>query len=732
MSSPGNQKKSESRSERLHRWWRGIRLGLAAVALLALTTFFLSYPLLSPRPVLEEGDVASQDIRSPRRVTYESAIRTSEERQRAEQVVSPVYTDPDHDLGREQWTRALQVFRFIDSVRADTFANPRQRRAWILAVPEFSQLSPADADLILELEEESWNRVQFEVTNILSEIMPRGVREGYEEQARQQVDSLLGLDLSLEEGQATAMLARQFIVVNSFYDEAETQAARERAREEVFPVVLTIEANEVIVREGQRVTALDMEKLQQLGLQQSRTKWSDVVGNGALALVQVLLLGMFLARFQSSVLWEGRKLLLLLLLMALFLLLARIMIPDRTMLRYLFPGPALAMLATATLGPHAGVATSIVLGSGVGLIGNSLELATYVTLGGLVASLLLHRMERLGTLFRAAMLVGLAHIAILLAFRLPFDQAEIVPLETALQLLTAFVNGVLSASMALGGLFLVGPLFDIITTFRLIELSRPDHPLLQRILREAPGTYHHSLMVASLAEQAAERIGADVLLTRVGAYYHDVGKIARPYFFIENQLGGVNPHERLDPYTSVEIITGHVRDGVELARRYRLPSRVRNFIPEHHGTKHVSFQYERAVELASDPQLVDETAFQHRGPRPQSRETALVMLADASEAVVRARRPASPEELAGIIKEVFDHVIEAGQLDECPITMHELRLARESFTATLKGVFHPRIRYPKSAKAAEQEPERQEQQEQQEVGWEPASPAREHAPETFA
>jgi len=232
---------------------------------------------------------------------------------------------------------------------------------------------------------------------------------------------------------------------------------------------------------------------------------------------------------------------------------------------------------------------------------------------------------------------------------------------------------------------------------RLIELSRPDHPLLQRLLREAPATYHHSLMVANLAEQAAERIGANAMLTRVGAYYHDVGKIARPYFFTENQAEGVNPHDRLDPSTSAEIIISHVKDGLELARRYRLPGRIRAFIPEHHGTSWVSFLYGKAVQLAGDAALVDESDFRHHGPKPQSKETALVMLADGCEATVRAMRPTSAEEVAEIVNRVISERVADGQLSECDLTLRDLEIIRETFISALKGVFHPRIKYPQSA-----------------------------------
>jgi hypothetical protein len=222
---------------------------------------------------------------------------------------------------------------------------------------------------------------------------------------------------------------------------------------------------------------------------------------------------------------------------------------------------------------------------------------------------------------------------------------------------------------------------------------------LQRLLREAPATYHHSLMVASLAEQAAERIGADTLLTRVGAYYHDVGKITRPYFFAENQVEGVNPHDRLDPRTSAEVIVSHVKDGVGLGKRFRLPRRVRDFIPEHHGTTWVSFLYDKAVQLAGDAGAVDADDFRHQGPKPQSKETALVMLADGCEAAVRAIRPTSAEEVAEIVSRVFSDRVSDGQLGECDLTLHDLEVAREAFVSALKGVFHPRIQYPRSESA---------------------------------
>jgi hypothetical protein len=684
-----------------HPWWAWLRLILLGTVLAGVTGAVMALPLLpTGRVVLEEGDVAPQDIRVPRSVTYESTLLHARAQQQAVSQVEPIYTRPDPALARQQLDRARQVLDYLGSVRADPLASPAQKRGWILAVPELANLSSETLSGLLALSDEGWDRVQLETLAVIDQAMRREIREGYLQDAREEVPALVSLDLSSEETAVTIALVRQFLISNSFLDPTATAEARDRARREVEPVLRPLKAGEIIVREGERVEALDLEVLDQLGLRQAQIKWTDVTGTGLLAALATLLLCLYLARFEPQVLWNGQQLLLLVLLTSLSVLGAGLMVPGGLVLRYLAPAPALAMLAAAALGPHAGVATAVFLGVVAGIIADSsLEVVTYTAWGGLVAALTLGRVERIGALFRAGAFVALAHVVIVVIFRLP--QVATLPGDLLVTALTGVVNGGLSASLALGGLFLIGPLFDVTTTMRLIELSRPDRPLLQRLLREAPATYHHSLMVANLAEQAAERIDADALLTRVGAYYHDVGKIARPYFFTENQVEGMNPHDRLDPHTSAEVVTDHVKDGLKMARRYRLPRRVRAFIPEHHGTAWVSFFYDRAVQLAGDAALVDESDFRHQGPKPQSRETALVMLADGCEAAVRSARPASAEALAEIVNHVIDQRVDDGQLSECDLTLRDIEIIRQSFVSALKGTFHPRIKYPQSGKVAD-------------------------------
>lgn len=680
-----------------HGWWPWLRLVLLGTLLAMVTGVCTALPLLpSGQVVLEVGDVAPRDIRAPRRITYESAILHAEEQARAAAAVEPVYTLPDPALGRQQLDRARQVLDFLGSVRADPLASLARKRGWILAVPELADLSSATLDTLLTLSDAGWDRVQMDTLAVIDQAMRREIREGFLENAQAEIPALVSLDLSVEEATVTIALAQRFLKPNAFLDPAATSEAQTRAREEVPPVLRTFQAEQVIVREGEPVTLLQIEALDQLELRQSRVRLADLARTGLLAVLGALLLFLYLARFQHEVLWDGRQLLLLVLLTAFAVLGVGLMVPEGVVLRYLAPASALPMLAAATLGPHVGVASAVFLGGTVGVIAdNSLEMVIYTALGGMVAVLTMRRVERIGTLFRAGGFVALTHVIVIVIFWLSRPLAR--PGELVAPMLAGIVNGGLAASLALGVLFLIGPLFDITTTIRLIELSRPDNPLLQRLLREVPASYHHSLMVANLAEQAAERIGADPLLTRVGAYYHDVGKLVRPYFFSENQVEGVNPHDRLDPCTSAEVIISHVKDGLELARRYRLPRRIRAFIPEHHGTNWVSFLYDKAVQRADDGAPVDESAFRYLGPRPQSKETALVMLADGCEAAVRSMHPVNADEVVEIVNRVFAERLADGQLNECDMTLRDLETARTVFISALKGVFHPRIQYPRPA-----------------------------------
>jgi cyclic-di-AMP phosphodiesterase PgpH len=300
------------------------------------------------------------------------------------------------------------------------------------------------------------------------------------------------------------------------------------------------------------------------------------------------------------------------------------------------------------------------------------------------------------TFLWAALAVALCNVAAMAAFRAPFTD---MPLPSLLQLLLVMaLNGGLAASLALVGYLVLGNLFGIVTSFQLIELSRPTHPLLRQLLLKAPGTYHHTIVVSNLAERAAAAIGADAFLTRVGAYYHDIGKTVRPYFFAENIAEANSPHEKLDPLTSAQVIISHVSDGVDLANKYHLPERIQDFIREHHGSSLMKYFYVQAQREAGEQAEVAEEDYRYPGPNPRSKETAILLLADTCEAAVRAIRPATREDLELLVTRLIDERVAEGELSESDLTFNELRITKEIFLQVLQGVHHPRVQYPEPVK----------------------------------
>ncbi len=675
-----------------------MRQGLFFLCLVLVTSAVLVFSLDSGY-TLTVNDVAPHDIRATKDFSYISEIRTQQAQNEAVRRVAPIYTSPDSKVARQQYERARQVLAYLRELRADTYATESQRYAWVLAVPELRNLPLSTVDTLLNLPDVSWNRVHLEFLDLLDQVMRQeSIREEDLEGLRRRLSALVALDLEQDEAVVVSDLVASFLRPNVFYDSEATEAARQSAREALSPTFENFRRGEVIVREGDAISDLDMEALAALGLTSPQRDVIEYGGIFLFSLGSVVMLGVYLGRLHIDVLDAAKQEMLLTVLLTFFLLLAWLLVPSGELLRYLFPGAAAAMVLATTLGKTTAVGGIIFLGGVCGWIADySLGFAALVIVSGIFASLNLPRYEQTGALFRSGLLAGLMSAVVLFVFNVEGPEAD--PLSFLLKVGICVSGGIISGGLTVGGLFLLTPLFDLTTNFRLMELSRPNHPLLQRLLREAPATFNHVMMVASLSEQAAERIGANALLTRVGAYYHDIGKLLRPYFFVENQQGLSNPHDRLDPYTSVDVLFGHVRDGMALAQQYHLPAKVRAFIPEHHGTMRASFFYQKAVEAAgSEGDLIDESQFHYPGPTPQSRETLLVMLADGCEAATRARRPSTPEELAGVVDFIFEERIRAGQLDLCPITMQELHTAKKTYIDLLRGAYHPRVKYPEPKK----------------------------------
>lgn len=467
---------------------------------------------------------------------------------------------------------------------------------------------------------------------------------------------------------------------------------------------------EVIVSEGQMVSSAAMEELRDAGLVDVHLQGDHVAAAVLAALLGALALGGYLYLFQPKEASSLPRLVLLALLVVLWVAAAKLLLAqalpdnDRLFLAYLLPVAAAPMLVAALLDAGLAVAVAAVLAFLVTFAGfnqpdarsvltgdatGAFQMASVFTLAGLVGIYGVHRAERVNRYLVAGGAVALISFIGLLVFWLLDPGREALDLPWAL--LSTALGGLLSAVITVGAFIVLGLLFGITTRVQLMELAQLNHPLLRRLQAEAPGTFHHSVVVSNLAERAADLVGADSLLVRVGCYYHDIGKLARPSFYIENQLEGRNPHERLDPYTSARVISAHVAAGMELARKHRLPAQVRAFISEHHGTRLVTYFYRKASQEKAD---VDPRQFAYGGPKPQSRETAIVMLADSAESVVRSSRDRSPERIDALVEAVIAERLAEHQLDECDLTLRDLKVIGESLKATLRGIYHRRIEYP--------------------------------------
>jgi putative nucleotidyltransferase with HDIG domain len=690
-------KPDSARDKRL----RDIRVWLIGACFVLGAAAVLIVPLFTAgRVALDSGDVAREDISAPRTINYTSEILTQQDRDAAERSIAVVYDPLDLGVSRRQVAKARGVLDYIRAVRADPIGSRAEKQALLNRIEDV-RLTPDVIDQILDLPEDTWQRITQEVVAVIDSALREEVRDTNIEDVKARLPARVAIDLNEQQTQLVSQIAQNFIIPNRLRNDDATAVARQAARDKVPPHQRTIEAGQIVVRQGELVNDLQIEALDELGLRQLQVGWNSVLGYALAALLSALLIGLYVWRFEPALLTRPRALFLLMLLLLAFLVVAKLMAVNRTVMPYIYPAAAFSMLVAVLVGPGIASTATVVLAGLVGIIANgNFEIAVYTVVSGLVAIWTLGNAEHLNKFFLAGAYVALADSLVILTFRAPSGTLDAVGLLTLIG--AAVLNGGLSASLTLAGLFIIGSLFDVTTTVQLLELARPTHPLLNELLHKSPGTYHHTLMVANLAEQAAERIGANSLLTRVGAYYHDIGKMVRPYMFVENQVEGANVHDQFNPRTSAEIITNHVTEGINLARKYRLPSRVRAFIPEHHGTMRVSFLYQKAVENSPNGAAgVDESAFRYPGPKPQSKETALLMLADGCEAAVRANRPAAPDQLNELVRKVIGERVAWNQLDECPLTIADLDKVRESFVTTLQGMYHPRLRYPEQEQKTE-------------------------------
>jgi hypothetical protein len=679
--------------------WRNFVLGLIFLLFFGFILLALLIPSIdnfSASPLLV-GDVVSYDINAPYAITYESRILTDRQQDIAAFEAPVVYSPADTNIARQQLERLRNTLVYINSIRSDSYASMEQKITDLTALRDI-QLSHNTITGILSLSESRWQNISQETISILDQIMREPIREDQLGWVDQKIPSLISLSFTEEQSAIITALVKAFVIPNSLYNEQQTEAARVQARANVLPVMRNFITDESIIPAGKVIAATDFEALQQYGLAQPKNHWQDLISSMGLTIlsVAVFILYIRLHPDQFSGNLGMRKLALLLVLFLLFLIIGRLIIPGHAIIPYVYPVMGFALTISALFSIEMAIISVVPLAFLIPYgIPDAEVLTLYYLLGSLFGVFALSKAQRLTSFFWAAAAISISGASVAVAYRIIQPTADWIGIATLS--LAAIINGVASASIALILHYYLAQFLGQTTALQLIELSRPDHPLQQLLLRNAPGTYQHSLQLANLVEQAADTIGANSMLARVGALYHDIGKILNPYFFIENQPpGNLNPHNDLDPETSAATIIRHVPDGVDLARKYRLPRQLSDFIEQHHGTTITRYQYSRALELASmDKEAVDVSKFRYPGPKPSTREIALLMLADTCEARMRAERPKDENELFELIKSVVKDKQDLGELDETQLTMQNLDQVIDSYTSTLRGVYHPRIQYPK-------------------------------------
>ncbi|MGI6576112.1 MAG: HD family phosphohydrolase [bacterium] len=687
----------------LHKQWSKLSLvkiissyrvqrGLLGVILFLLITAILGVDFYQVDAELEIGLPSPATFAADRTVHYIDEAKTVELQANAARLVEPVY-DPDVTVNNQVLAHLGQVFVTIERVLAQTDLAEDER------IQELQQELSLDIPeevyrVLVGLDSIRYGYLEKKAGQLLREFLDAGIRDYELEEAREELVEAIGdLSLTPEEREFFAAVTVKELRPNLVYNEEETEERRERARQSVQPVERTIVKDYVIVREGDPITQEHLDQLRALGIQKNGENfWVKLLG---LALVVLVMLGItvgYLFLFKQKIWQDVAQLALLGMIIVGNLLVARLLtlIPN-PLYGYLIPIAAGAMLVAILLDNHLAILYTVILAVFTGILtGGQLDFALVATIGGLVGAYSVSHLNQRSDLTRAGLFVAGANLLVVFAigiFSLRSWQ------EVSLGVLLGIINGVAAAVLTIGSLPYLESSFRLTTAVKLLEISNPNHVLLKRLLLEAPGTYHHSILVGNLSEAAAEAVGADTLLVRAGAYYHDIGKLQRPYFFIENQVLKDNPHDKISPSLSALIITSHVKDGLELARQHRLPQVILDIIGQHHGSSLVSYFYHRALECGKEQNLSEE-GFRYEGPKPQTKEAAIVMLADSVEAAVRSLARPNPCRIEGLVHKLVKERLHDGQLDECDLTFRDLDAIASAFIRVLAGIFHTRIEYP--------------------------------------
>lgn len=659
---------------------------------------------------IERFDRAKQTIRSP--ITIQNEQETERKIQETVQAVEDRYTVSE-EVTEERIQYVEELFDALDKIDEEAEEikkdkdkdNEREPYDYVLEVKQSvsSEIANSISDQVIlslsQWDEESRHKRMNTFIDAVEMVMEKGVRPENKQSAISVIEETLKYSSLDEDEQKLMMELTSFAVVeNSFFDPEKTEEARKTSANSVDPVVIS--AGEIIVRQGQMITNEIYEDLKLVGLLDEERNFFPVIG---LAIFILLLCGFII----YEIYWldkrsqmDHRTILSILFISIIVISLMKIVslfASQVNQLFYVVPIATGVLLLKQLIHDRLAIVMAVIyalLGAFIfnGEIPGSLniEAGVYFLLSQMGALILLSNVKDRLSIVRTGLGMALLNVVIILVFIfLTFEKYTVA--DMLVHAGYGIASALLSAILTLGLLPFFETGLGILSDIRLLTLSNPNQPLLRKLLVETPGTYHHSIMVANLSETACEAIGANGLLARVGAYYHDIGKTVQPHYFIENQLSTTNPHDELPPRKSAEIIINHPYDGADMLRKQRIPKEIIDIAMQHHGTTLLKFFYYKEKEL--DP-VVDENDFRYPGPKPQTKEAGIVCICDSVEAAVRSLKEPTEEKIDDIVSSIINDRLMDGQLDECPITLKELKSIRLAICETLKGIFHSRIQYP--------------------------------------
>ncbi|MDU4587720.1 HDIG domain-containing metalloprotein [Clostridium sp.] len=671
--------------------------------LLFVSVFVLSYLLLitaiKPQQYsLEVGDIPRSDIKAPRDTIDERATKEAEDK--ALEKVDKQYTQKA-EVKKQAEDNVILLFEKLNTIINNQSAQAATSTSVESNVSELKKiegiaLSEDEYKELLNIPKEQLSSLQKDVLNIIDKTYEKNINEKDDESLNIARDSAVSLveKLNLADKLKYVLeeLVKGQINPNCFYDEEKTQELIDETRKSVAKVV--IKQNQIIVKEGVPVTQNQLDILSDLGM-------LDDGKNTSIYLYVYIVLAMFVGiimflqynyidRNYSEIFKNTKKITLISVINLMTLVFARTI---GLVSPFLIPFACAPILLTLLINYKISIVISIL---NVIVISIATGFDAQVMMLGVISSILgatlLKKMQQRNELLYSTLYLSIVGVIITVSTGILISSNL---REVLIKSGITFIGGVLSGIFALGILPFLEGTFNEVTTLKLLELSNPNHPLLKKLLMEAPGTYHHSMLVANLAEMASEEVGANSVIVRIGSYYHDVGKTERPYFFGENQMGGENPHNHMTPNLSAKIIISHVKDGIELARKHNLPKVIQDIIGEHHGTTLVKYFYYTMKNNSENPEAVKEEDYRYPGPIPNSKEAGIIMLADSVEAAVRSIKEPSEDKIKEMINNIISDKLSCGQLNDCNLTIKDIEKIKKCFLTALNGIYHHRIEYPK-------------------------------------